>query len=324
MSVVPKFPASLAKRGEEDAYLSWFAGRGIPVEERRLSLGGFSYYQFTASFQAGDRSTTSHGRSEVRKLAALKCTSECVERQFVASQFRNSNEQGLPPKALRTTNGWAVHQDLSAAKEAAYREALERHLHLKSFLTYGWAGFRLCDRIEGNGLTLYFLTSRFIAEGLIAGLAVAKSPLYAGVTFGYTVGRVGEEASTNFWESAIYEAIDKILALNGAPIDISGNPTSWIVSEIKHYLEAPFELALLQAGKGFSPEQCSAAPGRIQSFDLAAHHDLRFPLYAAYVAGGDLIPLFSKPRLSTEDFEYLAPILKKNGIGDLPERHPVL
>jgi hypothetical protein len=324
MTLALRLPPSLAKRAEEDAYLSWFAARGIPVEERKLALGGFSYYQFTASFQAGDRRTTSHGRSEVRKLAALKCVSECVERQFVALHFRDSNERDLPPKALRTTNGWAVHQDLSAAKGAAYREALERHLHLRSFLTYGWSGFRLCDRIEGDNLTLYFLTSRFTAEGLIAGLAVAKSPLYPGVTFGYSVGRVGEESGTKFWESAIFEAIDKILALNGAPIDTSRIPTSWIVSEIKHYLETPFDLALLEHGQGYDHEQCEAAPGTIQSFDLADFHGLGFPLYAAYVGGGDLIPLFSRPRLNAKDFDYLAPIIEKNGISEVPERHPVL
>jgi len=324
MSAALRIPPSLAQQAGENAFLSWFAGKGHPIQERKLSLGGFSYFQFSAAFHAGERAIASHGRSEVRKIAALKCAGECVERQFVAEYFRKSADADLPPKGFRTTNGWAVHQEAQAAKEAAYREALERHLHLKSFFTYGWAGFRLVDKIEASEVTLYFLTSRFTAEGLIAGLVVAKSPLYAGVAFGYCVGQLNGESQTAFWESGIYEALDKILALKGEPVNTSRNPNSWILAELKHYLENPFDLALLELGRAQVAESCLATPGKILSFDLAKASGLNFPLHAAHVAGGDLIPLFSKPRLATQDLDYLAPVLEKNGISKLPERHPVI
>jgi hypothetical protein len=186
---VPRIPPSLADQAREDAYLSWFAAQGFPIQERRLSLGDFSYYQFSALFPLGQRETTSHGRSEVRRLAALKCASEAVERRFMAEGF--STSASFVPSGLRTSNGWAVRQEEAAATEAAYREALERHLLLKSFCRYDWAGFKLVNRIESPEASLYFLTSLFTTDRMISGLVAAKSPHYPGIALGYTVGALG-------------------------------------------------------------------------------------------------------------------------------------
>ena len=182
MTAALLLPPSLAQRADEDALLSWFAGLGIPIRERYLELGQFHYFQFSAQFAAGDSITTSHGRSEVRKLAALKCVGEFVERRFLDESYRSSDSPGLLPRTLRSSNGWAVHQDGGKAKNTAYREALERHLLLKSFLTYGWSGFRLVEKMETEKMDLFFLTSRFSADGLTAGMVIAKSPIYPGVT----------------------------------------------------------------------------------------------------------------------------------------------
>ncbi len=315
-------PQSLVDLAREDAFLSWFANQGFPIQERCLSFGGFRYHQFSALFPLGDRETTSHGRSEVRRTAALKCASEAVERRFMAEGF--STKAPFIPPALRTSNGWAVHQDEKAARTAAYREALERHLLLKSYCHYGWAGFRLVNRIETPDAAFFFLTSRFTTENMISGLVVVKSPLYAGISLGYSAGALGAEDGTAFWESAIFEALDKILALDGKPIDLSRNPGSWITSEMKTYLESPFDLATLEIGKDAPRELAPANPEYIQLYNLAELYGLDFPLYAAWAAGGDLIPLFSKSRLATEEMAYLASILARNSIRDLPERHPVL
>ena len=128
----------------------------------------------------------------------------------------------------------------------------------------------------------------------------------------------------SYWESAIFEAIDKVLALGGGPVGISHNPRSWILSEIKFFLENPFDINSLYLGMEIPAEQCAAEPGAVHLHDLALTYSLPFPLFAAHVFGGDLIPLFTKSRLCGEARSYLQPLLAKSGITEIPQRHPVL
>ena len=331
----------------EDMFLSWFAGQGIAMSERSLQLGGFRYHHFSTLFEAPDkRACTCHGRSQDRKIAAVKCAAETIERKFMARFFNDSTatlrapkvqyedaklirletdeERPLPPPGLRTSNGWAIHQTREQSEQGAFREALERHLLLKSYLKYGWNGFQQIELMKTDDMALHFLVSRFSSNGLVAGLVVAKSPLYTGVSFGYCLGQMDEARSTLFWESAIFEAIDKILTLGGRKVNISFDPDSWIYREIQHYLESPFDEALLSGtDKPHEPEE--PRNFYLHSFDLGSTFGLNFPLFASYAWGENLIPLFHKSKATGAARQYLEDALTMNGLSlEIPERHPVL
>jgi hypothetical protein len=307
----------------ESDFLGWFAGLGIPVLERKHSLGDFSYYYFETRFKTPDgRGCSTHGRSQNRELAAVKAAAECIERKVLTEAFLGKRSIELPPPVLRTSNGWAVHKTVAEAQESAGREALERHLLLKAFLLRGWQGFRLVHKIESKGIDLYFLLSRYVESDKAAGMVVAKSPLYEGVSLGYCMGEwINREAMT-FWEPAVYEAADKILLMNGASIDLSVDPESWILEGIKYYLETPFSFdALSQDDFVFDEKEYQP---QIQNFDLGEEWELAFPLHAAFVSGGGLIPLFNPQKITAEAHSYMAGTFALHGITRIPDRIPIL
>jgi len=127
-----------------------------------------------------------------------------------------------------------------------------------------------------------------------------------------------------FWENAIFEAIDKILTLNGRSVDLTLSPDSWIATHTKEFLETSFDWNLLNKDSvGISvepPLQIS-----VKTFDLAEKLGLPFSFFASYAWGKDLIPLFNKESLSAEGLSVVQNILKVHGLdGNLPERHPIL
>lgn len=359
-------------RSWEDTFLSWFASLGIQMSEKTFALGQLRYHQFSTLFEIpGHGLCAAHGRSINRQIAAVKCAAEFVERR-VSRQFFQKNAMGpraqvlaheahldrspptspkmrwapLPPtKSLRTSNGWAVHQSEAQAIESATHEALERHLLLKSFMKWGWAGFNLAQRIPDNGsepgIALSFLTSRLSVGGLVSGMVVAKPRRYPGVSFGYCLGRADHVNRSTFWEHALLEAVDLIFALNGERWKSGNMPDSWIRSRLRDFLEKPFDLDLLPAGASPTLEE-DPPSGRCMAYNLASNSSgdqtalslLPRPLqgadlWAAYVWGGTLIPLFDKPSLEADGqdaLDYLQSILHKHNLSlaDLPERHPIL
>lgn len=316
-------PAAQAETWE-DQLLNWFSSLGIPAFERQHQLGAFTYHYFETAFLTPDgRPCSTHGRSQSRKLAAIKAIAEYVERRFMTEFFMTDSAAKNFSRSFRTSNGWAVHQSQAAAEKAAVSEALERHLLLKAYCAHGWSRFRLIQKIESDGMDLYFLLSRFTAGGRAAGLVAAKSKLYPGVSLGYCLGSFSEIHAMRFWESALFEAVDKIILLKGEPIDLSLDPGSWLLAEVKHYLETPFDVGVFSSATGELTETPLPAPALVH-FDLKKKWNLDFPLHASFAHGGGLIPLFSAAGISTEEQETLRGILAANGIDNIPERHPVL
>lgn len=315
----------------EDQFLNWFAGLDVPTSERFFNLGGLRYHHFSSVFPVeGGRVCTSYGRSESRKVAAVKCAAEYVERKFMVEWFHDCESddkpyETLPPKLLQTSNGWAVRDSPERALQAARYEALERHLLLKSFLKFGWSGFQLIESMKAENIDLYFLKSRFRAGEYVAGLVVAKSSLYPGVSFGYGLGKASEIQSSQFWESAIFEAIEKIQVLDGRSIDLTCDTSTWVTAGIKRHLESPFDLAALSKGKN-EIAICEDVPkGYSRIFDLRQQWSLDLPLFAAYAWGGGLIPLFCENRLGISERTYLQNVLRQNGLSETAiVGHPIV
>ena len=300
-----------------NTFLDWFASQSNPMLESRLRLGALEYFHFASFFDVDGQRTSAHGSDIDRRSAALKCAGETIERQVMAQFFMDHRDRF--PRAIRNTNGWAVHTSLERAKEKSMREAIERHLLLKSFFLFGWSGFHHVQSVQSDEISLKFLASRSTANGLVAGLVAAQSPKYAGVSFGYTLGRAGEIHSAEFWQTALFEAVDKFLILNGDPPE--GSWQSWIRREVNRFLVEPFCLSELKAGPA-EPIEADLGRYETQIFDLSARSGS--PLYAAFTYGGNLIPLFWRSDLQAEDLAFVQPILHRNGIIEIPERHPVL
>lgn len=322
MSVTALRTDSFTSKG--DLLLSWFAESGAPMSENVLRVGELAYYQFSSSFKTRTgRYCGAFGRSQDRRTAAIKCAAEFIERKVMLDFFFESGES-LLPSSFHTSNGWAVHFDRDEAQRRAYLEALERHLLLRSYLEFRWQGFRLVQKIEGAEMDLYFLLSRYSADGFVSGLVATKSPHYSGVSFGYCVGKESDALTARFWESALFESVDKILTLGGEEMDLSGDPNSWLRREAKFFLESPFDLSQ------FRNEFNNSIPvrplsHRTQVFDVSERYGLPIPFYAAFSWGDDLIPIFHKATLSADAADYLRAILRRNGLSmEIPERHPVL
>ncbi len=64
--------------------------------ESKLKLGAFEYYHFASFFTVNDRrQSSSYGSHLNRKMAALKCAAEAVERMAMVDYF-TSNPNGIP------------------------------------------------------------------------------------------------------------------------------------------------------------------------------------------------------------------------------------
>ncbi len=319
----------------ENQLLEWFAGLRLNLREQRLSIGDFEYINFSAfkKMPSGGY-LSSHGRSTSRRTAAIKCAAEMIERQFMLDSFQATHHnvtapdsieaQALPQKDFWTSNGWAVHFDKNTSQRKSLDEALERHLLLKSFLNSQWQGFNPAHQIKSSEIELYFYSSQFSLKEKVAGMVIAKSPLYEGVSFGYCLGSKSDITQLSFWENAIFEAIDKILTLKGNSVDLSQSPDSWIAAHTKEFLETPFDLDALNTAP-LTEIKDSIPEFFVKTFDLAEKWNLPFPFFASFTWGGNLIPLFDKASLTPMGTQHLESVLALNGLSKrIPERHPIL
>lgn len=327
----------------ENQLLEWFVGLGLNMREQRTRIGNFEYFNFSAFKKMDDRGyLTSHGRSTSRRIAAIKCAAEMIERQFMLEYFptapsfvlaetfdlkektKVAEVVSLPARELWTSNGWAVHFNQDISKNKAMEEALERHLLLKSFLQGRWQGFNLVNKIVNSEIELYFYSSQFELKEKTAGLVLAKSSLYQGVSFGYCLGSKAGMANMSFWENAIFEAIDKILTLKGKSVDLSLSPTSWIAKDTKDFLEQTFDMNVF-GETSVPPIQDIMPKISVKTFDIAAKWSLPCPFFASFAWGENLIPLFNKASLSSTSLIQLKNTLRHHGIeNEIPDRHPIL
>lgn len=308
----------------DQTFLEWFASyAGADLFEFERRIAGFAYYQFVArSHQPLGRPLSSFGRSQDRTVAALKCVSKLIERRTMLDCFAVNHRD--VPKELQTSNGWAVQQSEALAVLAAENEALERHLLLKSFLSVGWNGFDLVNRITNDEIDLYFLRAICQTENTVAGLVVAKSPYFPGVSVGQCVGSALSLDTFKFWESGIYEAVDRILTLNGQPIDLSADSKCWILKGSKRLLETPFDFSQLVRN---SKRKVESAPiFETEVFDLSKKYATHFPFVAAFARSASLIPLYPPQNISRETELYLRATFRANDLNPSSGNwgHPIL
>lgn len=309
-----------------DSFLNWFSSLKIPMFESKLKIGNFDYFHFSSLIadHPSKKVISGFGSHQNRKLAAIKCAAETLERIEMLAYF-SKNINGIPLN-LQTSNGWAVHRSKKLACDKALAEATERHLLLKSFFLHRWNGFRLVQKIESSDVTLYLTLGKYTLNNQVSILVAAESKKFNGVSFGYGLGSLSEIGSSVFWTSAIFEAVDKILLSDTTQKSPKPND-NWIRSEIFKQLNTPFDFSVFSenSDSGFhvNHEQGIASVEYI-AINLAEKNNLNFSLFVAYAKSDDLIPLFSKKFLNMKALNYLSPILEKHKIFEIPESNPIL
>jgi hypothetical protein len=238
----------------------------------------------------------------------------------------------MPPKHLRTTNGWAVHFDLSRAIKNAFFEAVERHLLLLTYLKSGWSGFQCAPSINWEGLEMFSLASPLEFCGLRAGMVATKVSNHPGFTFGYFSDTAEKFPQSPRWLHAMMESfepakyyenestrqIQEKLAAVTNPMDRT---------QLRYILEPALSQSLSQSnvsGVQVGPPDLVSPLANIVAVDISRKWSLDFPLFGAYIFGETLIPLFFKETLDNDDENYLANILAKYDVRELPDVHPIL
>ena len=307
----------------EDSFLNWFSTLDIPMIETKLKLGGLEYYHFASLVKdhPSKKLISGFGSHQSRKLAAIKCAAETLERIQMLDYFSKSL---TVPVKLQTSNGWAVHSSANQAKDKALAEATERHLLLKSFFRSGWNGFKLIQTIETENITLYLVLGKYTYKNQVSVLVAARSKKFSGVSFGYGLGMMENLNSSDFWSAAIFEAVDRILVPSEAKE--SSLKDNWIRQELNQYLNNSFDFSVLKENthSDFFEAESEFVSVEFTINDLSKKYGLPFSLYSAFVKSDDLIPLFTTKHLNQEALAYLKPILEKHKIFELPEGHPIL
>lgn len=326
---------------EKSAFLAWASGNphfstkaGLTIYE----LEGTKLFRRSATALWNGKESVGTGSSFVQDEAAVIAGMELVERIAARSAFENLAESrneieiseneikihpartiGLPSRGLWSTNGWAAHFSLSAAIAGAVREALERHILLYTFLKHGWNGFAFghAEIFLERRLVRGLACARF--AGRFAGISCLGSSVFPGCAFGYTVGAESEEGLEKVWSRATLEAFYQ---LDDDEKFGHGSGATWLERSKDHYLkESRFSFSNQPAAL----ERIPSLKARIATFDMAKAFGLSFPLFAAFVFGSDLIPLFHSGKLTSEETEALLKVLSRWKIeGELPEVHPIL
>ena len=307
----------------EDSFLNWFSSLNIPMAETKLKLGGLAYYHFSTLIKndPSKKIISGFGSHQNRKIAAIKCAAETIERLEMLKYF---SKNMIIPRELQTSNGWAVHSSLKLAQDKALAEATERHLLLKAYFRHGWGGFKLIQKIEAGDVTLYLNLGNYTQSDQVSILVAAQSKKFSGVSFGYGLGQMDQLNSSEFWTSAIFEACDRILmsasVITPAPAD------NWIRQELHYFLNTPFDFSVFKenSDSNFFEQEKDLSSVELITQDLAKKNNLDFPLYSAFAKSDDLIPLFTKRNLKPVALDYLDPILKGHQIFKIPDRHPIL
>ncbi len=271
--------------------------------------------------QAESQGLAGFGRGPTKRNALVKAIAELYERRLMKESF--ISELSFIPKALQTSNGFAVHLIQDQASQAAQNEAIERHLLQYSYLKDGWNGFELIKRQTHGDEELTLIASRYSINGLRAGMALANSKRFPGLSFGYFVDKSEEIENSARWSHAIHECVDKIepflkfvrspRALN--PMPIEQGILNWMMKPIE-------KINFVQGGI----VQLLPTPSlEIKTFDLSKRWNLDFPLFGSFCFSKDLLPLLVVDRLEAEDLETISKELAKFGLPTLiPERNPVL
>lgn len=339
----------------EQRLLDWVANNDkvfVSVSEKTSSLpsGEFRLFQIKGRDPVTGREYVGVGRSLNRLSAASIAAGEVLERMMMVELFRHSKEMlslnkislkngrsefqitssepaELPLAGFRTSNGWAVHFDLNQAIYSALKEALERHILLFTYLKYGWEGFNAYDSgsFEGHGLTS--LIARVMVAGHKAGMGYAKSKIFGGGIFGYVCDKASGFEKSSRWSQAFFEAYDNLIfyEANGVCQEEGKvkKESDVIKEQMMHYLVNDSSGWRIQDKSIL--ETHADLHANVICIDVAKFFGIPCPFYAAFVYGGDLLPLAFRETLTAQELMTLHAQLEKYGIkGEFPLRHPIL
>ncbi len=332
----------------QNQFLSWAVNSKYfeGIKEYSFSFNKKNYFSFVSKAKYKNLDCFGYGRSLNKKEALLKSVGEAIERYVMLKYFKEDSlfcrkaiiENGKfiikekqksvlnLPKNLRTSNGWAVHTDKFLSVNNAVKEAIERHILLKTYLTFGFSGFRLINLLDSQGFQFQSLVSNLKEAGFSAGMLLTGHKLFTGASFGYLCDRANNILDSNKWEQAFFESYASILAykksyerdrnyLKGGDV-VKRNMDYWIDSNGSDFQEEK----VIKSIEGYK-----TLTANLFQVDLKTEFGLNFPLFASYVFGGNLVPLYFYESISEKEKEYLKEIFNTHQINKkIPKRHPVL
>lgn len=302
----------------ETRLLRHFTGEeGAFLIERESYLKNEKYFLALAQ----SHNIAGFGRGSTKRMAFVKAIAEFYERRLMFEAF--AGELSHVPRALQTSNGFAVHFSQDLAIRAATNEAIERHLLQYSFLKDGWSGFELIRREKIGEETLTFVSTKYSINAIRAGMVIATSSRFPGVSFGYFVDEADKIKFSPRWSHAVFEARDKIDPFLKLAQSSKASDLMPIDQGILKWMMTPHEeIDFIEGGL----IQALPIPHiEIQTFDLAHRWGLDFPLFGAYGFSQDFLPLLVIDRLKESDSKLVLGLLEKFGLpAHIPERNPVL
>lgn len=303
--------AAINSYSPEEAFLEGFSRR---FQGKALgsifTFSGLTFHCASFSEDFLGKPIVGHGCDTDPSIAVLKAAAELTERRLVVSYYQNSQEP------IRNSNGWAVGISLERAKEAALREALERHILTYTFLKSGWSEFVLLDRRESNNGTLLILISPYIQNDYFAGMIVYLDRRFSGVSFGYVADQAQSWQSSSRWSHAIFEAVafvERIVETGG--FKPSG---SAVYNACRNWLSNPW----------LNPEfkrQLNFKVLPAVSPEMRSGIDESSGLFFSHVKSGSLLPLFLNEDLADPTKKaFIASMASQFGLSLTEERMPIV
>lgn len=269
-------------------------------------------------FRAWDGKHDGFGSSPVRRTAIVKAVSEMLEHRFVLEVFKQ--ELSHIPRWLQTSNGFATHFDETLASRAAMLEAFERHILQMTWFLFGWNGFEELSSYNSKGIRVRFILSKLKCGDFRAGIVIATSQSFPGVSFGYLCDESDQILSSKRWTHAETEAIGKIEPwMDFRNVEVES--LAPIEKEVHHWLfKTCFDIEFASGG-GNDPGELPKVYPKIRTFNLSERWHLDFPFFAAYCDG--LLPLLVPARV--KDKNALNETMAAFGIrGRWTGRNPIL
>lgn len=322
--------------------VSWFMNQAkAPLRMDEKNIGGHRYYLCSSELADEAGVVPVCGRGVTKLQAATRCIGEWLERKAAFEFFRSQadsvetrilstdagseilissavEESSSLPMEFWTTNGWAVHTNQNISVKNGLYEALERSLLISSFLRWGWQGFIEIGKASVDGMNIRSCLSRYKTDHLSAGFAICADPVTQGLSFGHFCENTDLILQSLKWAQALYEAMDKF----DADLDhiMSRDP---LAADAVWYLKNAVDFKL--SDDKTEQEKFKFTSCRLHSINLTKKWDLPFPLFASFVFGGDLMPLFVPRELTDDGRRFVIHLANSLGFDPvIPERMPVL
>lgn len=336
----------------ELSLLEWAQNRGdlfLPPEIRIVNTSWGSVIRATVQSAATSEKIIGCGRS-LDMTTALSCAyGEVVERHVArdvssamdeinvihtevkgeAITVLDSKLAPLPPRRLRSSNGWAVHFDLVSAARNAIKEAFERHILLYTFLKYGWSGFMNYGRHPEHSKSLLRLLSRVEFAEHRAGMVIAELQNFPGFTTGYfcETNLISKNAC---WQHASLEALEPALSIDeekeSSLIERLRSEDPLECTQMYYVFQDP-PFSFLGTSERETINLKPSAEVKLVLICLHKSWALPFPFYAAYAFSETLIPLTFNHYLQqcSSSRTYMQQILSAHSLNsELPNVHPII